>query len=267
MEYLLIIAVLPIFLIGYFLYKIDCDKEPISLLIKLLLLGICSCFPSIIFGLILESFFPSESEMNFVTLFMYVFISIAFVEEFFKFLFTYFGSYEHKEFNNLYDMIIYATFVSLGFALFENILYVFNSGISEGLKAGLMVGLFRAVLSVPGHACFGIVMGYYLGISKIAYYNGNKDLIKKNMIKGLLFPVLMHTFYDFCLFTNNGLLLIVLLVYVICIYVFLYKRIRHISKNVRDFKDVDVYCSRCGFKLTGKYCQVCGHLGDIKREN
>lgn len=248
---LILIAILPVFFIGYFLYKIDCDKEPTKLLVKLLFFGVCSCFPAIYLSTILGWLFPPEEEMNLVTLFFYVLISIAFVEELCKFVFTYIGSYNHDAFNNLYDMIIYATFVSLGFALFENIIYVFDGG--------LVVGIIRALLAVPGHACDGIVMGYYLGLSKISYYNKNKNLMIKNMVLGLVLPVLMHTFYDYCLFANSVLLLILLLGYVLFIYIFLYNRIRHISRYSKDFKSKANFCIKCGYKIIGKYCAVCGH--------
>ena len=56
-------------------------------------------------------------------------------------------------------MIVYASFVALGFACFENILYVSDSGI--------VTGLIRAVTAVPGHVCDGILMGSYLALAKL----------------------------------------------------------------------------------------------------
>lgn len=254
MEILLFIAVLPVYLICYFIYKKDTNKEPMGLLFKLLFFGVLSCFPAIFLELFLGSFFPVEEEMNIITLFFYYFIVIAFVEEICKFVFTYFGSYNHREFTNLYDMMIYATFVSLGFALFENILYVCLNSIGEGI----VVGILRALLAVPGHACCGLMMGYYLGLSKVAQHNNNKELMKKNMILSLFIPVMMHTFYDFCLAANNYYLLILLFGYVIWIYIFLFKKIKYISKTVSDFKQVNRFCSQCGQMINGNFCGNCG---------
>lgn len=254
MEVLLLIAVLPVYLICYYVYKKDTNKEPTKLLLKLLFFGVLSCFPTIVFELLLGSLFPAEDSMNMITLFFYYFIVVAFVEELFKFIFTYFGSYNHREFTNLYDMMIYATFVSLGFALFENILYVCVNGFVEGV----IVGILRALFAVPGHATFGLMMGYYLGLSKVAQHNNNLKLYKKNMALSLFIPIMMHTFYDFCLVYGNIYLLGVLLVYIIFIYIFLIKRIKYISSNVSDFKQINMFCSNCGERILGKYCSRCG---------
>jgi len=102
-------------------------------------------------------------------------------------------------------------------------------------------------------------MGYYLGLSKIAFYNNNKFLMRKNMTLSLLLPVLMHTFYDFCLFANNIILLIFLLIFVIYIYIFLYKRVKHVSRNAKDFLIMNNFCKKCGYKVFGNYCPVCGN--------
>lgn len=256
MEFLLILAILPVFLICYYVYMKDTNKEPLGLLLKLLFFGVLSCFPVVFFEVLLGSFFPNEDNMNLVTMFFYYLIVVAFIEEIFKFIFTYFGSYNHREFTNLYDMMIYATFVSLGFALFENILYVCQGGFREGI----IVGILRALFAVPGHACFGLMMGYYLGLSKIAQVNNNQTLLKKNMGLSLFIPVMMHTFYDFSLSIGNVYLLGILLVYIIFIYIFLIKKINYVSSYIKDFKINVNYCSNCGEMISGKYCSRCGKM-------
>jgi len=260
MDILLAIAVLPVYLICYYVYKKDTSKEPIKLLFKLLFLGVLSCFPAIFLEIFLGSFFPSEGNMNIITLFLYYLIVIAFVEEICKFIFTYLGSYNHREFTNLYDMMVYSTFVSLGFALFENILYVcFNS-----LQEGVVVGILRALFAVPGHACFGLMMGYYLGLSKVAQHNNNQELLKKNMALSLFVPMMMHTFYDFSLALGNIYLLGILLIYIIFIYIFLIKKIKYISSTVKDFKISINYCNQCGKKFNINGC--CTNCSAIEKD-
>ena len=254
MEILLILAILPVYLICYYVYKKDTNKEPLGLLFKLLFFGVLSCFPVVFFEILLGNLFPTEENMNVITLFFYYLIVVAFVEELFKFIFTYFGSYNHREFTNLYDMMIYATFVSLGFALFENILYVCQNSFHEGI----FVGILRALFAVPGHACFGLMMGYFLGLSKVAQYNNNQSLLKKNMALSLFVPIMMHTFYDFALSVDNIYLLVILLIYIVWIYIFLIKKIKYISSYVSDFKICNNYCSYCGEKVIGNFCSKCG---------
>ena len=86
------------------------------------------------------------------------FIVAALTEEGMKFLAFYFFFWKNRNFNERFDGIVYAVYISLGFAGIENILYVFTGGYS--------VGVIRALTAVPAHALFGIVMGYYFGMAK-----------------------------------------------------------------------------------------------------
>jgi RsiW-degrading membrane proteinase PrsW (M82 family) len=74
----------------------------------------------------------------------------------------------------------------MGFAMVENLIYVF--------QGGLEVALIRAFTAVPAHATFGILMGYFMGKAK---FNGKR--IADNLI-GLALAVLFHGTYDFFLF-------------------------------------------------------------------
>lgn len=249
---LLLVAVLPIYIIGLYIYKKDKDKESKKLLSKLFIFGIISCFPAVILELIIGSFFPSEEQMNLTLLFIYVFVSVALIEEFCKFYMTYKIAYNHKEFNHIYDAIVYSVFVSLGFAAFENILYV--------MDAGLSVGLMRAFSAIPGHACDAIIMGNYLGLSKIAHINNKPSLAKKNLILSILLPTVAHTIYDYCLFTGKYIFIIIFLAMLIWIYIYSIKKVKKISNIERNFIDTYLnYCPICGTKGKGKYCVNCGN--------
>ena len=52
-------------------------------------------------------------------------------------------------YNSNVDGIVYTSFVALGFATVENILYTISGGITTGIV--------RAVTTVPAHAFFGII--------------------------------------------------------------------------------------------------------------
>ena len=68
------VAVLPVILIGLYIYKKDRVKEPLKLLFKLFILGILSCFPSIGLGILLGLLFPQVSDMNVIQLFLLSFL-------------------------------------------------------------------------------------------------------------------------------------------------------------------------------------------------
>ena len=57
--------------------------------------------------------------------------------------------------------------VALGFAAFENVKYVYSYGFATGLV--------RAVTAVPGHAIFGVFMGYFYGYAKLSDYWGRDE--------------------------------------------------------------------------------------------
>ena len=155
---LIIISALPVILIGLYIYNKDRDKEPLSMIIKTICGGIASCFIVLYLTNILSLFIPmlkaSASSQTYMELIIHALVGVALIEELIKLLMLYNISYNDKNFNETYDMIIYSVFVSLGFALIENILYVLNKGIT--------IGIIRALISVPAHTCNGIFMGYFL---------------------------------------------------------------------------------------------------------
>lgn len=225
---LFLVAVLPIILIGIYIYKKDKEKEPSRLLLKLFIFGIISCFPAVSFGLFINSYFSEINNMNFIELFIYVFLDIALVEEFCKWFFVYRIAYNHSEFDTVYDMIVYSSFVALGFACFENILYV--------QSAGFTTGIARAVSAVPGHICDGVLMGFYLGFSKVNKVNGERLLFYKNVCFSILIPALTHCIYDFCLFYGSELFIILFLIFLLNLIMFCINKVKNISTN-----DIDVY--------------------------
>lgn len=249
---LFVVAVLPIFLLGLYIYKKDINKEPTKLLVKLFIGGILSCFLVLIITSILELFFPIFEEeldnLNLIELFISVFIGIALVEEFCKWIITYKISYNNKEFDEIYDMIVYSVFVSLGFAFFENLFYVYENGIGTGIV--------RAFLSVPGHVSDAVFMGYYLGLAKLDFYNNKKQ--SKNLIYSILVPTITHGIYDYLIFSEYNLFILIFFIFIIVLDVLTIKKIKKVSKNNRKLKYKNNYCSNCGHIVNDNYCPNCG---------
>jgi len=252
MQWLLLLAVLPSMVLGWLIWKKDkVEKEPTGLLIGLFFSGIGSIIVTLLLSELVYKIpmcNPSEGESLF-ELFFGVFIGIALVEEFSKWIFVRLITWKNKAFTHIYDAVVYAVFVSLGFATLENILYVFNGGIS--------VAIMRALLAVPLHTFCGVFMGYYYGLAKQSEINQRKDLQGRNMLLSVLVPVLLHGFYDYCLITENTILLLVFFVFVILLYIFAFRRIIKLSKITVALRPT--YCSHCGTKVTTKFCPNCGN--------
>lgn len=277
---LLFLSVLPVYLLGIYIYKNDFDKEPKRLLFKLFILGFASAFLTIIISDILHSIFPllssSPTVLDPIKLIPYTFLGIALVEEFSKWIFVYGYTYRRSEFNHAYDAIVYSVFVSLGFACIENILYVLDT-------YQIQTAITRGLLAVPGHTCDGILMGYFLALAKISEKNGNKKLARKNKIMSIIVPMLAHGLYDYLLYASPHISAFSYVFFVFVFYLFqkgieIVGRMKKLNINLsptafannaiyvknenRLIREANAYkshyCVVCGKRITGDVCEHCG---------
>ena len=207
---ILLIALLPVAILVFYIYHKDKNfPEPTSQLVKAFLWGVLSAplsfFISIPFGMI--GLYPIEATTILGSV-SSAFFGAAIPEESAKLFVLWLILRKNPFFDEKMDGIVYAVCVSLGFAALENILYLFSD-----TESFMSIGIVRAIFAVPGHFCFGILMGYYYSLAK--FYPTSP---KKNMILVLLAPILAHGMYDSILFVMNvtpiisGLLLIIFLV-------------------------------------------------------
>lgn len=249
---LLLYAGLPVLFLAFFIYKKDRNREPMALLVRLFFSGIGSTFITLLISFVLNLFFPNffdESGLTFSELVVHVFLGVAFVEEFSKWFMLYRNSYLHREYDQVFDMIVYASFVSLGFAFFENILYVSQHGVR--------VAIISALTAVPAHFCFGIFMGYYLSMAKLADVSGDVSTRKKFIFLSLFVPSMLHGIYDFCLMSGIDILFFLFFVFVILLYIITLRRISKVSKTNRKLKYNYKFCPNCGSPVKGDICS-CG---------
>ena len=224
--FLFVLAIIPVIglmLLIYFSDKIE--REPVWLVLSLLGLGIASTIPAMIWEVIgaigLSLFLPED---HFIYIFIENFFIVAVAEETCKFLFMLMITWKNKHFDYAYDGVVYATSVSLGFALLENIMYVLSStfelGPWEGFLPGVGIGISRALLAVPLHTAVAIFMGFFYGKAKEATFQNNKGKCALFIVLALAVPMLIHGFYDFCLSLGNILMMIVFFAFVVFMYVF-----------------------------------------------
>lgn len=187
---LIIAAVIPAVLLLIFVYCNDrLEKEPWRLLRTLLFQGIIAtslaAFTERLGGELLSRLMPTDTAQFLV---VYYFLVVALSEEGFKYLLLKSRTWNSPEFNCQFDGVVYAMFVSLGFALWENIDYV--------VMFGFQAALIRAITAVPGHAAFGVFMGVWYGLARRVENWGDPVKAKKCRRTALLLPTALHGLYD-----------------------------------------------------------------------
>jgi len=188
---LVLSAVIPAIILMIVIFRADkLEKEKPAMLMKMALFGILSTNIALVLERVGETvldMFVSQDEK--VYNFLLYFLIVGLFEEFSKLLMLHLGSWKNKEFNCQFDGVVYSVFVSLGFALWENISYV--------LHYGFKTALVRALTAVPGHACFGVFMGVFYALAREYKIRGNKNAERFFRFLALLVPTAIHGAYDY----------------------------------------------------------------------
>ncbi|MCU4162845.1 PrsW family glutamic-type intramembrane protease [Carboxylicivirga caseinilyticus] len=218
---LILIASAPVLIILFYIYYRDkYEKEPFGLLIKSLIAGMIICIPIIIGEQWTSSFLHPLKTNQMTNAFLDAFFVASFWEEAFKLTAVMLLVWRNKNFNERFDGIVYAVFVSLGFALIENIMYVLNT------DNGIQTGLARAFTAVPAHAMFGVMMGYHLGLAR---FISKKQTY--HLINAFFYPFLFHGIYDFILMSQNKWLLLTFAPLMVYLYIRIKKRLLQHSED------------------------------------
>jgi RsiW-degrading membrane proteinase PrsW (M82 family) len=222
---MLVLAVLPGAVLFWTVWSSDqVEREPMGLLIKLLLWGGATTVSATVLGLLFG--IPAGAILNkngLLYLLIDNFLLTALIEEGGKYIVMKRLTWTNPAFNYSFDAVVYAVCASLGFATVENILYL--------LDGSLGTAIARAIFSVPGHAIDAVFMGSYYALAKKAQVKGESSAVKANLRKALLVPTLLHGFYDFSLENGSDGLILAFLVFEVVVTVIAVKRVRTLAKN------------------------------------
>jgi RsiW-degrading membrane proteinase PrsW (M82 family) len=184
-------AVIPAVALLIYVYRMDrLEKEPWPIIWRLGLFGAISTALAQVtesIGTAALPYFAHPGGKAYYLILCYIVIGLS--EEGFKYLILKLRTWRSPEFNCRFDGVVYACAVSLGFSLWENILYV--------LSYGMGTAIVRAVTAIPGHACFGVFMGTWYGLAKRASLRGQEERSRLFRLFAVLIPVLLHGIYDF----------------------------------------------------------------------
>ena len=222
-------AVIPAIVLMITVYRSDkLEKEDISFLVRLAFSGIAATFISMIIerigSFILGAAVWQGSPLYDIILY---FVIVAFAEEGSKYALLKKRTWNYAGFDCQFDAVVYSVFLSLGFALWENISYV--------LHYGFGTALVRAVTAIPGHACFGVFMGVFYGLARGHAYMRDEGRSKFFRVLALVIPALIHGTYDYIatMQSYNGSWIFVAFIAVLFVISFIL--IRRMSKNDRYF--------------------------------
>ena len=209
---LLFAAVVPAIFLLIKVYQLDrMEREPLDLIIQLVVYGMVATA----LAALIEDVLMNQATSKFIAYFGVV----GCTEEGLKYLFVNRGTWKSREFKCMFDGIVYCISVSLGFALMENILYVFNYGLN--------VAFVRALTAIPGHACFGIFMGVWYGMAKKAEGRAQYAQATLYRILAFLVPVLIHGTYDYLATSDNYWFFL----FIILLFFISYRLVIHQSQN------------------------------------
>ena len=177
----LLAAIAPVlFLLSYIYMKDKKAPEPTEQLFKAFRYGVLS---AICVMVVMSPFGPSGQPVGILQCMKVSFFEAGIPEEFFKWLFLYILIWRSPQFDEYIDGIVYAVFISMGFACLENVMYVLPNSMGTAVS--------RALLSVPAHFLFAVIMGYFFSMGK--FHSENRT---RYMVLSLVLPVVAHGLFD-----------------------------------------------------------------------
>lgn len=254
------ITLLPSLMLCYFVYKKDkVEKEPLSLLLLLFFAGAVVCIPTFwgeriatgqidnlyassieISGTGMRIFFSTKAMVTHHLL--CAFVGMALLEEGIRWVLLVLLTKNNKNFDCLYDGIVYSVFISMGYAVVINLRYAIVDGWGS---------LFlRAISTIPAYLLWGIVSGvlYTIWHSIRLARDKEKTLIKQGkyesvqignpgwlLVLSFMLPFLFHGISSFVELMNNQTLTVVFcillaILYIVC-FILIFKMSDKDEKN------------------------------------
>ncbi len=223
-------AVIPALFLMVKVYKSDrLEAEKPEFLFRMATAGVLATLIALVEEWVGEevlSEFISEYDPLYNVILYFIIVGLA--EESSKYLLLKRRSWKSAEFNCQYDGVVYAVFVSLGFALWENISYVLHYGFSTAL--------IRAVTAIPGHACFGVFMGVFYGLARSYAFLGDDNRSRRFRILSVVVPTVLHGAYDYIASMETDEGTIFFFVFIAVLFAVSLWLINRMSKNDRYFQ-------------------------------
>jgi RsiW-degrading membrane proteinase PrsW (M82 family) len=219
-------AVVPALILLIYVYRLDrLEKEPKGLLWRLLLFGVLATAVAGYLERIGIRFLEAWADRPVLHTLLLTFLIVGPAEEGSKYLLLKRRTWYNPNFNCRFDGVVYAVFVSMGFAIWENIAYVAALGF-EG-------AMLRAVTAVPGHASFAVFMGAWYGEARACLVRGDEAGSRRCRRLALLVPLLLHGLYDFIAIRGGEATLLAFVLFILIMFVTAFVTLRRLSRRDR----------------------------------
>jgi RsiW-degrading membrane proteinase PrsW (M82 family) len=186
--FLITLAILPSIIWLLFYLRKDAHPESNPMILKVFFWGMLFTFPTLFTQL---GFFELS-----LPLLINIFIGVALVEEFFKYLVVRLKVINSSELDEPLDIMLYMIISALGFAAVENIFKLLKSFLS--LKAEFLeiirTTAFIFITSTFLHALASAILGYFLALS---FFETKKRSFF--FTTGLFLATFLHGLYNFAI--------------------------------------------------------------------
>lgn len=188
-------AVLPVLLLLWFIYRKDkYQPEPLGKLVWTFFVGCFSVVPAALMEAAIMPFAPAAEAMPVANGLFNGYLVAGLCEEGCKLLLLLWVIWRSPHFDEFFDGIVYAAYLSLGFACVENIGYVLQG------NDQMLTALMRGLLAVPAHFLFAVTMGYYVSLAKF-----DPTGKRRHLWRAFFVPMLLHGTYDALLMVSSNL--------------------------------------------------------------
>jgi RsiW-degrading membrane proteinase PrsW (M82 family) len=184
-------AILPSFLWLNFYLREDRRPEPKSMVLKVFFFGMIFAFLALFLEKILIEGIKRITLPKAIADLIEIFLVVALIEEFLKFLVVREVVFESKELDEPVDCMIYMIIAGLGFAATENLLLLFPLK-NEFFGKIFQISFLRFVSATFLHALSSAIVGFFIGLS---FFRKKERL--KLISFGLFFATLLHGLYNF----------------------------------------------------------------------
>ncbi len=195
----IIFGVLPSIIWLLFYLRRDSHPESNRMVLKIFFYGMLAALPAILLEM---GIFEETAKLNFSSIsisILNIFIGVALVEEFLKYLIVRDKVLNSSELDEPLDVPLYMIISALGFAASENILILLSLGPTFLLGKTLSISIFRFLGATFLHALCSGTFGYFLALS----FFETKSW-KRFSVVGLGLATLLHGLYNFSIIKIEG---------------------------------------------------------------